>query len=190
MMKKLGVIALVALFLIPAGVMAAGHQYKGANSGSDQSPGDIQATPLTDDEIYWLTYLREEEKLARDVYLFLYDEWNMRIFKNIAASEQKHMDAVETLLERYTVTDPSAGKGLGEFSNQDLQDLYDDLIQKGELSKIDALEVGVIIEVTDIDDLEEGIETTTHNDIKTVYSNLLKGSLNHLTAFESELAKY
>ena len=191
MIKKMGVILLLALILIPAGVMAAGSQDNGENYGNaGVSAASIQVTPLTDEEIQWLTYMREEEKLARDVYLALYDKWNMRIFSNIAASEQKHTDAVKTLLIRYGIPDPAAGKAQGEFTNPDLQDLYDQLIQQGSVSNVEALKVGVFIEETDIDDLNAAIATTTHNDIKTVYSNLLKGSLNHLDAFESQLAKF
>lgn len=133
--------------------------------------------------------MRDRDYLARDVYLYLNDKWNVRIFKNIAASEQTHIDAIKTLLDTYTIPDPAAGKGIGEFTNPDLQKLYDDLIREGSISKVEALRVGVIIEETDIDDLTEGIATTRHNDIKTVYSNLLQGSLNHLDAFESTLAK-
>jgi hypothetical protein len=148
-----------------------------------------QADGLTDAEQYWLTYMREEEKLARDVYLFLYDEWQSRIFKNISLSEQTHMDAIKTLLDRYGIPDPAADKKQGEFTNSELQALYDQLIRDGGVSLVDALHVGVFIEETDIDDLNAGIGSTTHKDIKTVYSNLLAGSLNHLNAFESNLAR-
>jgi hypothetical protein len=134
--------------------------------------------------------MREEEKVARDVYLYLNKKWNLRIYKNIAASEQTHMDAIKNLLDKYSIADPAAGKGIGEFTDPDLQKLYDDLILQGSVSKVEALKVGVIIEETDIDDLNEGIATARHNDIKTVYINLLQGSLNHLDAFESSLARY
>jgi hypothetical protein len=152
------------------------------------SVGNVQAVDLTATEKYWLTYMREEEKLARDVYLFLYDKWNSRIFTNISASEQTHMDAIKTLLVRYGIPDPAADKGQGEFTNQELQDLYNDLIQQGSISLVEALKVGVFIEETDISDLNEGIASTRRKDIKTVYSNLLQGSLNHLKAFVSNLA--
>lgn len=149
-----------------------------------------QADGLTDTEKSWLSYMREEEKLARDVYLFLYDKWQSRIFKNISGSEQTHMDAIKTLLDRYGIPDPAAGKGPGEFTNLELQALYNELILDGSVSLVDALHVGIFIEETDIDDLEAGIASTTHKDIKTVYSNLLGGSLNHLEAFNSNLARY
>jgi len=195
MIKKFSIFALLALILLPAGGMAAGVQGSSSIYGSPDDRAvtplvsSVQTVALTDDENYWLTYMREEEKVARDVYLYLNDKWNVRIFKNIAASEQTHMDAIKALLDTYTIPDPAAGKGIGEFTNPDLQKLYDDLIREGSISKVEALRVGVIIEETDIDDLTEGIATTRHNDIKTVYSNLLQGSLNHLYAFESTLAK-
>jgi hypothetical protein len=151
--------------------------------------GYAQTVTLTAAEESWLTYMREEEKLARDVYLFLYDKWQSRIFKNIAASEQTHMNAVKTLLDRYGIADPAAGKAEGEFANQELQALYDDLVEDGSVSLVEALNVGVFIEETDIDDLNAGIGSTRRKDIITVYSNLLAGSYNHLDAFNANLAK-
>ena len=100
---------------------------------------NAQAAGLTDSEQDWLTYMREEEKLARDVYLFLSATWNSRIFSNISVSEKKHMDAIKTLLDRYGISDPAAGNEEGEFTNPELQALYDKLIEKGSDSLIDAL---------------------------------------------------
>jgi len=151
------------------------------------SVGYAQTVSLTPEEEYWLTYMREEEKVARDVYTFLSDKWQSRIFKNISVSEQTHMDAIKTLLDRYGITDPTAGKVAGEFTNPDLQTLYDKLIEASSVSLDGALNVGVLIEETDILDLKEGIASTERKDIITVYSNLLLGSLNHLEAFESKL---
>jgi hypothetical protein len=155
---------------------------------SIMSVGFVQAVGLTDTEKSWLTYMREEEKLARDVYIFMYEKWGSQVFNNISGSEQTHMDAIKTLLDRYGIPDPAAGKGPGEFTSQDLQDLYIALIEDGSVSLVEALKVGVIIEETDIDDLNAGIASTKRKDIKTVYSNLLQGSLNHLKAFVSNLA--
>jgi hypothetical protein len=152
------------------------------------SVGFVQAVGLTDTEKSWLSYMREEEKLARDVYLFMYEKWGSQVFSNISVSEQTHMDAVKTLLDRYGIQDPAADKGPGVFTNQDLQDLYNTLVDDGSVSLVEALKVGVAIEETDIDDLNAGIASTKRKDIKTVYSNLLRGSLNHLKAFVSNLA--
>jgi hypothetical protein len=196
MIKKFSIFAILALILLPAGVMAAGTQTMGPMVGSPDSGTatvSVSSAPtpaLTDDETYWLTYMREEEKVARDVYLTLNNTWKLRILNNIAASEQTHMDAIKKLLDTYSIPDPAAGKGIGEFTNPDLQKLYNDLILRGSSSKAESLKVGVIIEETDIDDLNEAIAISQHNDIKTVYSNLVQGSLNHLDAFESQLAKY
>lgn len=154
------------------------------------SAGNVQAIDLTSAEKYWLTYLREEEKLARDVYTHLYDKWGAQIFNTISASEQKHMDAIKTLLVRYGIPDPAADKAEGVFTNQDLQALYNKLIQDGSVSLVEALKVGVDIEETDIADLNEAIAAARRRDIKNVYGNLLQGSLNHLKAFVSNLANY
>jgi len=149
-----------------------------------------QAAALTNDEKYWMTYMREEEKLARDVYLSLGSRWNIPIFANIAQSEQVHMDSVKTLLDRYGVPDPAAGKAQGEFTNPVLQNLYHDLIAQGSASPVEALKAGVLVEETDIADLNKALATTQKNDIRTVYNNLLQGSMNHLNAFQSNLASY
>lgn len=132
-------------------------------------------------------FMREEEKLARDVYLFLGDIYDIPVFSNIASSEQRHMDAVLGLIDKYGLDDPAAGNELGEFTDATLQALYDQLVAQGSASLDDALAVGVLIEETDIADLETHIAETSRNDIRRVYENLLRGSQNHLAAFQSQL---
>jgi len=142
---------------------------------------------LTDIEEEGILFMREEEKLARDVYLTFYENYdNLPIFNNIANSEQQHMDAVKTLIDRYGLEDPIAGNDIGEFTNQDLQDLYNALISQGS-TLIAALEIGAEIEEIDIIDLKEYMSQTDKEDILWVYGNLLKGSKNHLRAFVKDL---
>ncbi len=152
------------------------------------SVGQVSAAALSDTDVTSLTWMREEEKLARDVYISLYKMWRLPVFDNISKSEQTHMDAILTLLNRYGIDDP-ASSDVGVFNNQTLQDLYDDLIAKGNNSIIEALEVGVDIEVLDIADLAAEIAVTNLKDIKRVYTNLMNGSWNHYNAFVSNLAK-
>ena len=147
------------------------------------------AALLSDAEINSLTYMREEEKLARDVYVYLHDKWGSRIFDNISVSEQTHMDAIKTLLDRYGIPDPVTSDEVGKFTNGSLSDLYEILTGAGSVSLVDALKVGVVIEITDITDLTEGIAATSRKDIKNVYTNLRKGSQNHWDAFCSNLVK-
>ena len=179
-MKKLIATLMVCLVLASTFCGLAIAKYSVTPSGS----------ALNGDEIYWLTYMREDEKLARDVYIYPNGQWDLLIFQNIAESEQKHMDSIKTLLDKYGLSDPAAGKGISVFANPDLQILYNELIESGSVSKYAALKVGEFIEYTDIADLNEGIATTAHREIKNVYSNLLQGSLNHLAAFQANLAKY
>lgn len=139
------------------------------------------ASDLTQEEVKMLLFMREEEKLARDVYTAMYALWGQPVFQNIAASEQKHMDAVKFLLERYDLTDPILAPG--SFSDPNLQALYDQLIAQGSISLSDALKVGAAIEEIDILDLEKRLEQTDNTDIQLVFDNLMKGSYNHLNAF-------
>ena len=92
-----------------------------------------------------LLFMREEEKLARDVYLYLYSIWGDQIFINISDSEQSHTDAVLRLIEKYSLPDPAAEKSEGQFVNLTLQGLYDLLTAQGQASLIDALIVGAQI---------------------------------------------
>jgi hypothetical protein len=134
-----------------------------------------------------LIYMRLEEKLARDVYLTLGKTYTQKMFVNIPESEQRHMDAVKVLLNKYVITDPITDNEIGSFTNADFKKLYDDLVAKGKTSFRDAMLVGKEIEEMDIKDLNERLEQTDNPDIKSVYENLKRGSENHLKAFTNHL---
>jgi len=139
---------------------------------------------LADEQQETLLWMREEEKLARDVYLELYDQWGVAVFKNIANSEQKHMNALLRKIKTFGLTDPAVAAE-GEFTNPVLQQLYTDLVAQGEDSYVAALKVGATIEDLDIADLIEAIENTDNLSLKMTYQNLLEGSKRHLRAFTS-----
>jgi hypothetical protein len=149
----------------------------------------VTTTQLSELEAEGLVYMREEEKLARDVYLVLYNQWGLPLFRNIAGSEQTHMDAILRLLDQYSLTDPAAGQGRGDFTNPVFQSLYEQLVTQGGQSLTDALYVGGVIEELDILDLEGCIADTDEAYIIQVYGNLLAGSENHLRAFVSTLER-
>jgi hypothetical protein len=140
---------------------------------------------LTSAESTGLVFMYEEEKLARDVYNIMYARWNQPVFKNIAASEQTHMNAIRTLLVRYGLTVPQSAAGV--FQDTSLQSLYDQLLSSGNQPLVDAYKAGVTIEQKDIADLQSRLAQTTHADIRQVYSNLLSASNNHLASFTSLL---
>ncbi len=153
----------------------------------DDSGAIIPDGALDETEIATLRFMREEEKVARDVYLTLAGVWGHSTFVNIASSEQSHMDAMALLLDQYGIEDPVASDELGVFQDADLQQLHDDLIARGGQSLLDALHVGALIEEVDIADLVQAIDTTDEGDIITAYENLLRGSYNHLRAFVSAI---
>jgi hypothetical protein len=146
-----------------------------ANSTSGQA--------LDAGETAGITYLREEEKLAHDVYAKLYAKWGLHPFSKILQSEERHFESIKLLLDRYKLPDPAANNPIGVFSDEGLQILYGDLIKQGESSPKAALWAGATIEDLDIRDLEKAIATTDNEDLKLVYGNLLRGSKNHLRAF-------
>jgi len=147
------------------------------------------ASGLSPEEVTDLLHMREEEKLARDVYLTLYDKWGAQVFQNIAKAEQTHTDAVAALLRTYGIEDPVAktSDARGVFTDPALQSLYNQLVSQGSGSLVDALKVGATIEDLDIKDLNEAIARTTHSDIRQVYENLKMGSENHMRAFVRNL---
>ena len=139
---------------------------------------------ISPEEIDGLIFMREEEKLARDVYLTMYNKWEMKIFNNISKSEEKHTNAIKILLERYSIEDPVQVDEIGIFNNSELQELSNTLISRGNNSLLEALKVGAAIEEIDIIDLENQVNGIVKcEDILLVYNNLLKGSKNHLRAF-------
>ncbi len=141
-----------------------------------------QAAVLGAAEIQTLTFMREEEKLACDVYLALNERWTHPVFANIATSEQQHMDTMRVMLERYQLPDPALPT-VGMFANAQLQAWYGDLIARGEQSLTEAFYVGAAIEEVDILDLEKAIAETRQADLRRAYQNLLAASGNHLRAF-------
>ena len=160
------------------------------NGGMNSLISSLPYEELSENEIKGLLHMREEEKLARDVYLVLYDEWGHDIFKNIAQSEQRHMDVLERLVEKYNLIDSIVDGTRGVFSNQDLQNLYDELVYLARSSFIQALNIGATIEDLDIFDLLECVHDTDNVDIQTVYQNLMKGSRNHLRTFVEQLLSF
>lgn len=143
---------------------------------------------LNDSEQAGLLLMREEEKLAHDVYLSLYNLHNLPIFGNISDSEATHAEAVKLLLERYNLTDPVDGMMAGEFATNEMQALYDNWVYQGTPTLVDALTVGALIEELDIYDIERLKEDIMDNDdIELVYENLQKGSRNHLRSFYNQL---
>lgn len=147
----------------------------------------IKKSELSDKEMAGLVRMREEEKLARDVYTTLGNMWGDKIFSNISASEQTHTDAVRALLERYGVKDPVSGYAVGMFASRPMQDLYDSLIEKGKASRLDALAVGATVEDLDIRDLENLKKETDKEDILVTYDRLQRGSRNHMRAFAKNI---
>ena len=144
------------------------------------------AGALTATEASSIRFMKQEEKLARDVYEVLAAKWGHVTFGNIAVAEQRHMDAIDNLIARYRLTDATPAAA-GKFTYPELQALYDELITQGSKSLKDALAVGVLIEQTDIADLKEALKTTRERPIRNVFSNLMDGSYNHLAAFTAAL---
>ncbi len=157
-----------------------------SSCSDNENDADIPEVTLSQQEIDDLKFIREEEKLARDVYLFSFDLYGETIFNSISNSEQQHMNQLLVLLNRYQIEDPASTER-GVFSNQFLQDLYNSLIAQANISLIEALKVGATIEDVDIKDIDDFEDRTENTIILGVYDKLKCGSRNHLRNYISQL---
>jgi len=197
-MKKTALLAalLLAAPLVaqpgPRGGRGAGQGTPGAGAAAGDRLcatyfASLPTEELSAAEAAQVAFLREEEKLARDVYRALFAAHGDRAFANIAAAEQRHMDQVKLLLDRYGLADPAATTAPGEFEDSRLASLYGELVARGKASLVDALQVGATIEDLDLFDVARALDASDNRDLDMVLRNLAKGSRNHLRAFTSRL---
>ena len=188
-----------AIAWITLGVCAAlaepgrGRQWHGgrgmtAGGGGCAAAAVTAATgTLSAAESTGLQFMREEETLAHDVYVALGKKWELRMFDNISAAEQRHMDAVGSLIDAYRLADPLDKRQPGAFQNKELQKLHDQLVAAGSESLVAALKAGAEIEELDIKDLQDRMDATGNASLLAVYGNLQRASRNHLRAFTGQL---
>ncbi len=183
-------------FVFTVGCMGHGYNQGHGNYNnnshhrSDYSYQSREASSNINSDIkLMLEYMYDEERLAKDIYLALYSKYRINQLERIATnSETRHIDAVNRLAQRYGVTTSSQRAGV--YSVSKIQDLYNQLYSKGVRSQRDALEVGCMVEVTDINDLQEHISTAQRagaNDIVDTFESLKRGSYNHYWAFDRGL---
>ncbi|MDE3740883.1 DUF2202 domain-containing protein [Maribacter polysaccharolyticus] len=166
-------------------VVVLGLCFSCSDDESDGTTDEVVVGTLLDEDEKALLFMLEEEKMARDTYDYLGGLYGITQFSSIKLSEQSHMDAVADLLDWYGID--YTLRAYGEFENEELQGLYDQLIEKGEIDAINALQVGATIEDLDIVDLQEFIDVTTNTNVIAVFENLQCGSRNHLRSFVGAL---
>jgi hypothetical protein len=178
---------------VQAGPHAGGGNRGGAAGGRHGEPAQLlaglpAADSLTAAEAAELTYMREEELLAHDLYTAFADRYDIPIFATIAASETQHFELVGALLDRYNLPDPAAGHTAGVFTDPTLQATYDQLLAGGTTSQADALRAGVSVEEQDIADLRQALDVSTAGDVEEILTRLEAASQHHLAAFTGQLA--
>lgn len=164
------------------GMMGAARGMGGFGKACDIS--SLPTAELSDSEKSGILYMVEEEQMARDLYNAMFTKYGVQQFSNIAQSEQMHVDAVMQLVTRYNLTAPALTAG--KYSNATLQQTYDTLLAQGSKSLADALNMGGLVEETDINDLRTRMNDADNADIQFVYSNLLRASQNHLRAYANQ----
>ncbi len=159
-----------------------------SDAATSTGVGSVTEEDLSAEETAGLLFMREEEKLAHDVYVALFNVWGAQVFANIAESETEHTEAIRQLILSHGLPDPAATTAPGVFVNTELQALYDQLVAMGQPSLIEALKVGCLIEEKDIQDINDKKTLVIDEpDIVQVYDHLLCGSRNHLRAFNDNL---
>ena len=160
-----------------------------------------------------LEFMREEEKLARDVYMELGAMYPKHpIFGEIDDSEQKHTNAVKAMIEKYGLDDPNSNDNVGVYTGENygwyFAEKFKFLVERASLSELDALYVGAFIEELDMMDInqcpqvivetENGINDITecgkiytdNSDVNNLYASLLDGSDSHLEGYVRNIEKY
>lgn len=196
--QQLAVAALTVSLMVPVSANAA-RGGGGGGSGSSSSSVDFN-------EETHMMFMREEEKLARDVYTMLGATWpDQAVFSGISGSEQGHTDSVKNLIEGYGLTDPNTNDNVGAYTGEDyagyFTEKYKLLVDKGSINELEALYVGAFIEELDMLDIVQcpqaiidiqrsirstsdcGLNYTDEDQIQTVFGNLLDGSKSHLRAY-------
>jgi hypothetical protein len=146
--------------------------------------------PLDDAEKARILFIREEEKLAYDVYQTMFDIYGVNVFQNIPNSELSHMEAMLTIIKKYNLVDPMETNARGVYANPVLQSLYNQLVSQGRVSLLAAYQVGATIEELDISDLNSSLVVTNNQDVRLVYDFLNKGSRNHLRSFYKNIKNW
>jgi hypothetical protein len=149
-------------------------------------PPAIKAATLSAHEKEGLSFIWEEEKMARDLYTSLYESDNLTIFIDLARSEQSHMDQARAIIDKYALTIPGKDEQ-GVYQNQTLQNVHDELLAKGLSSDQDALNAAATFEEISIIDLEKELNATHAEDVKVMFQGLLAGSQKHLRSYVTEL---
>jgi len=214
-MKNIKLLSLVTISSLLI-VNGCGNTGSGTAVASAELPSEVKAaldapnSVLSEELANTISYMGNEERLAYDVYNRLYSEWGTKQFTNIATkSEYKHITAVQQLVQKYKMSDdinftnvdlpalgymntPIENMQAGTYDIAKIQKLYDDLISQGSTSEIEALNVGCIVEVVDVNDLNEYItlaENSNAQDVVDVFNFLRDGSYNHYWAFDKGLKK-
>ena len=168
-----------------------GRMGLGATDATGECPmvADADQGTLTAAQQSTLKSMAEEEKLAGDLYQAFADKYPAVVFDRIGAAEDQHLAAVRALLDRYGLSDPTAGRPAGQFATASVQATYDRLLAQGLTDQTAALAVGRQVEQADITSLQQAAAGLDAPDVAQVYWHLLAASQQHLAAFTAYPAR-
>lgn len=166
----------------------SGNGSNGAGSGITLRDGSCLTPPatgtLTDQQKATVAAIAQEQKLSQDLYAAFAARYDLAVFDRLAAAETQHLTAVRTLLDRYGIADPTAGKPAGQFSDPTVQAAYDELLARGQASQAAAAQVGQQVEQRAIDAMQAAMGGMSAPDVQQVYTRLLAAEQQHLTALQ------
>jgi len=157
---------------------------------------------LSEEQKYSLAYMWHEEKLAKEIYLELNKLYPTQQLENIATrSEVVHIQLVQDLVQLYDINITNIANyeinyspeelnnmPVGKFAIPEIESLYNTLFDYGRVSQRASLEVGCMVEVVDIVDLDKYIATAgTNQALVDTFTILKDGSYKHYWAFDKGL---
>jgi hypothetical protein len=142
----------------------------------------VASGTLTQAQRTQLAVMAQDEKLTHDLYAQFAKIYGTRVFSNLAAAEAQHLTALRTLMQRYGVTDPTAGKAAGVFGSASVQASYDQLLAQGRTGQQAALKVAQNLEQQAVARYGGAISGLQAPAAKQVYTHLQAAETRHLTA--------
>ena len=137
------------------------------------SKGSMKKETFTLEEM--LRYAIEDEHTALAEYEAIMEEFNTtRPYSNIAESEKVHISYLEELYDTYNLEIP-------------MVNTLSHIAIPGTL--LDAAQIGVQAEIDNIAMYEKFLKEDLPEDVRDVFEALVRGSENHLSAFERQVSQ-
>jgi len=169
-MKRTAILPAVILILLMSGPAspATASRVEAGNSDLDVY------------EAWQVTWMYDQEKLARDLANKFLSRWGDPEFLTTAAAEQRHMDELLAVMNLYGLDPLIQTDTDGEFGDERHSDAFSSLMSRGWQSQRDAYIAAAYLEEWDIQEFTASIADSGETRLTEVYSWLLAGAREQL----------